>query len=312
MHEPMIPTYRYSVVSSPMSIDLNEDHTHTLFSTIHQVSSSSSSLSTSILFNPDQAQGGFCYCESKHLQEAQKIVCFGGSCDHQAEKIEKRSDLELRLWEKEECDNLQGEDSSTNWMPPKMRMVRKIMVSDQTGSHKADISNSKQMKAKEKNPTLSQLVTDDSNYNSSSNNNSVTARVCADCHTTKTPLWRTGPTGPKSLCNACGIRQRKARRAIAAAATTAKGTNRLEAKKSEVKKGKKLHSKGKKPKTGSAPVLVKKKRKPAKHRKKFSAFEDLSVRFQQVFPQDEKEAAILLMALSHGLLHGFPSDRYIS
>lgn len=71
------------------------------------------------------------------------------------------------------------------------------MVSDQTGSHKADISNSKQMKAKEKNPTLSQLVTDDSNYNSSSNNNSVTARVCADCHTTKTPLWRTGPTGPK-------------------------------------------------------------------------------------------------------------------
>lgn len=22
-------------------------------------------------------------------------------------------------------------------------------------------------------------------------------RVCADCHTTKTPLWRSGPTGPK-------------------------------------------------------------------------------------------------------------------
>ncbi|WVZ20655.1 hypothetical protein V8G54_007977 [Vigna mungo] len=308
MHEPMIPNYRYSVVSSPMSIDLNEDHTHTLFSTIHQVSSSS----TSILFNPDQAQGGFCYCESKHLQEAQKIVCFGGSWDHQAEKIEKKSDLELRLWEKEECDNLQREDSSTSWMPSKMRMVRKIMVSDQTSSHKADISKSKQMKAKEKNPTLSQLVTDDSNYSSSSNNNSVTARVCADCHTTKTPLWRTGPTGPKSLCNACGIRQRKARRAIVTAATTANGTKRLEAKKSEAKKGKKLHSKGKKLKTGSAPVLVKKKRKPAKHGKKFGAFEDLSVRFQQVFPQDEKEAAILLMALSHGLLHGFPSDRYIS
>nr|CAD1845011.1 unnamed protein product [Ananas comosus var. bracteatus] len=24
-----------------------------------------------------------------------------------------------------------------------------------------------------------------------------------------TPLWRTGPDGPKSLCNACGIRYRK-------------------------------------------------------------------------------------------------------
>ncbi|EEE65910.1 protein CYTOKININ-RESPONSIVE GATA TRANSCRIPTION FACTOR 1-like [Oryza sativa Japonica Group] len=41
-------------------------------------------------------------------------------------------------------------------------------------------------------------------------------RVCSDCNTTKTPLWRSGPCGPKSLCNACGIRQRKARRAMMA------------------------------------------------------------------------------------------------
>lgn len=46
-------------------------------------------------------------------------------------------------------------------------------------------------------------------------------RVCSDCSTTKTPLWRSGPCGPKSLCNACGIRQRKARRAMAAAAAAA-------------------------------------------------------------------------------------------
>ncbi|CAM0885676.1 unnamed protein product [Alopecurus aequalis] len=37
-------------------------------------------------------------------------------------------------------------------------------------------------------------------------------KACADCLTTKTPLWRGGPTGPKSLCNACGIRYRKRRR----------------------------------------------------------------------------------------------------
>ncbi|GLT37964.1 hypothetical protein SLA2020_122430 [Shorea laevis] len=40
-------------------------------------------------------------------------------------------------------------------------------------------------------------------------------KCCTDCKTTKTPLWRGGPAGPKSLCNACGIRYRKKRRAIA-------------------------------------------------------------------------------------------------
>lgn len=70
-------------------------------------------------------------------------------------------------------------------------------------------------------------------------------KTCADCGTTKTPLWRGGPAGPKvidppapicsgsnlhlaslwswfsdpcsllqSLCNACGIRSRKKRRAF--------------------------------------------------------------------------------------------------
>ncbi|ESQ32205.1 hypothetical protein EUTSA_v10005181mg [Eutrema salsugineum] len=39
-----------------------------------------------------------------------------------------------------------------------------------------------------------------------------TIRCCSDCKTTKTPMWRGGPSGPKSLCNACGIRLRKQRR----------------------------------------------------------------------------------------------------
>ncbi|KAL3369464.1 hypothetical protein AABB24_010018 [Solanum stoloniferum] len=39
-------------------------------------------------------------------------------------------------------------------------------------------------------------------------------KTCADCGTTKTPLWRGGPSGPKSLCNACGIKSRKKRRAF--------------------------------------------------------------------------------------------------
>jgi hypothetical protein len=31
-------------------------------------------------------------------------------------------------------------------------------------------------------------------------------RACAHCGSRKTPMWRNGPVGPKTLCNACGIR----------------------------------------------------------------------------------------------------------
>ncbi|XP_028781930.1 GATA transcription factor 16-like [Neltuma alba] len=34
-------------------------------------------------------------------------------------------------------------------------------------------------------------------------------KICRDCHTRTTPLWRAGPDGPRSLCNACGLRFRK-------------------------------------------------------------------------------------------------------
>ncbi|CAH8388564.1 unnamed protein product [Eruca vesicaria subsp. sativa] len=39
-----------------------------------------------------------------------------------------------------------------------------------------------------------------------------TVRCCSDCKTIKTPMWRGGPSGPKSLCNACGIRFMRQRR----------------------------------------------------------------------------------------------------
>ncbi|CAN4111004.1 unnamed protein product [Withania somnifera] len=44
---------------------------------------------------------------------------------------------------------------------------------------------------------------------SSGNETTGIAKSCSDCKTTKTPLWRSGPFGPKSLCNACGIKYRK-------------------------------------------------------------------------------------------------------
>lgn len=37
------------------------------------------------------------------------------------------------------------------------------------------------------------------------------ARRCLHCATDKTPQWRTGPMGPKTLCNACGVRYKSGR-----------------------------------------------------------------------------------------------------
>ncbi|KAK4741877.1 hypothetical protein SAY87_025465 [Trapa incisa] len=36
-------------------------------------------------------------------------------------------------------------------------------------------------------------------------------RSCLHCGVTKTPQWREGPMGPKTLCNACGVRYRSGR-----------------------------------------------------------------------------------------------------
>ncbi|KAL1547763.1 putative GATA transcription factor 22 [Salvia divinorum] len=123
-------------------------------------------------------------------------------------------------------------------------------------------------------------------------------RVCSDCHTTKTPLWRSGPKGPKSLCNACGIRQRKARRAMAVAAANGGEAPPLpmKAKASQFKKRCKVGYGGSSTSNSNGKKME---------------FEDFLINLSnklalihRVFPQDEKEAAILLMALSSGLVHG--------
>ncbi|XP_019184900.1 PREDICTED: GATA transcription factor 12-like [Ipomoea nil] len=41
--------------------------------------------------------------------------------------------------------------------------------------------------------------------------NNSEGRRCLHCDTDKTPQWRTGPMGPKTLCNACGVRYKSGR-----------------------------------------------------------------------------------------------------
>ncbi|KAL2460079.1 GATA transcription factor 5 [Abeliophyllum distichum] len=47
--------------------------------------------------------------------------------------------------------------------------------------------------------------------NGSVSGSSQTLRRCTHCHVQKTPQWRTGPLGPKTLCNACGVRYKSGR-----------------------------------------------------------------------------------------------------
>uniref|UniRef100_A0A0E0CI19 GATA-type domain-containing protein n=1 Tax=Oryza meridionalis TaxID=40149 RepID=A0A0E0CI19_9ORYZ len=107
-----------------------------------------------------------------------------------------------------ESNNKQHANGSTSkWMstpPVKMRIIRKGAATDPEGG------------AVRKPRRRAQAHQDESQQQQQQALGVV--RVCSDCNTTKTPLWRSGPCGPKSLCNACGIRQRKARRAMAAAA----------------------------------------------------------------------------------------------
>lgn len=42
-------------------------------------------------------------------------------------------------------------------------------------------------------------------------NASQPVRKCMHCDITKTPQWRAGPMGPKTLCNACGVRYKSGR-----------------------------------------------------------------------------------------------------
>lgn len=110
------------------------------------------------------------------------------------------------------------------------------------------------------------------------------------------------------------------------AAASANGTIVVAAGTSSMKRNNKLQKKKENKSkiecasTATATTHIKRKRKlgvgapkpitqPPQSRNKFG-FEDLTLSLsnnlalQQVFPQDEKEAAILLMALSYGLVHG--------
>ncbi|XVE97990.1 hypothetical protein REPUB_Repub03eG0066700 [Reevesia pubescens] len=305
----MTSSNRYSSLY-PFPIDLNEDDQHQLFSLKSQPSSS---LTCPIFFNPPvQEQAGYYQREPQQFQDQEDQAKIYVPQDG---PLESDSGLKLSIWKKEERVESNHENNSAKWMSSKMGMMRKMMSSDHT-----DLSNSSTLNF-EVQKQQSSSSPDNSSNASYNNNNNNTIRVCADCNTTKTPLWRSGPRGPKSLCNACGIRQRKARRAMAAAAAAAAANGTIVAAETTPSMKNKVQHKAKKLSNGCVPQLKNKKCKlssQSQGRKKL-CFEDLRIilseksAFHGVFPQDEKEAAILLIRdLNCGCGHVFGRVAFIT
>ncbi|KAK4479073.1 hypothetical protein RD792_014584 [Penstemon davidsonii] len=343
--------------SLPSPFDQDHDDQAQLhhFAPNHRLASSSSSVACHFFFDSTQEYYHRDQLYPQHHQEVDNYGYRGGSSSTYGIKNKvEASGLKLTLWKKE-VDHVPENKNNMNpagvkWMSSKMRLMQKMknnpnrVPNDDRKLHQASYN----------------VETDLSSNNSSYNNNSNPIRVCSDCNTTKTPLWRSGPKGPKvincfcsvknkmshmdqilklsnphmfltdsyllsdrllnnishllqSLCNACGIRQRKARRAMAAA--TANDTSPPPPPPLAMKI-KVQHKEKNNNNTIGENGHVKKRLKMADDAGSTSSngqkvgFEDFLINlseklaFHRVFPEDEKDAAILLMALSSGLVHG--------
>ncbi|CAD6207483.1 unnamed protein product [Miscanthus lutarioriparius] len=132
-------------------------------------------------------------------------------------------------------------------------------------------------------------------------------KACTECHTTKTPLWRGGPCGPMSLCNACGIRYRKKRREAMGLDSSSKAGGG----------GNEQQQQRKKKATAAAAAAAASKREREREKAADEVTVELrAVRFgkEVVLKQrrrmrrrrrlgEEERAAILLMALSSGVVY---------
>ncbi|MFS7916665.1 putative transcription factor C2C2-GATA family [Helianthus anomalus] len=291
----------------------DQHHEHQFLSPNSQAPSSSNPLTCHLFFNPitTHDQDGVFNRESHPSQNEDDSFGSQAYDDHRVESQDERvtdtGGLKFSLWKRETYDHM-NDDNQLKWMSSKMRVMFKMKKTDPPTLNTLP-STAKDLKLEDhrdhKEPTTSPMD-ESATYSNTINitcSNNIPIRVCSDCNTTKTPLWRSGPQGPKSLCNACGIRQRKARKAMAMAAAAAVETDEcvFSDKPTSLKATKVLHKK----QNNGIFTKYKKKQSPARKNR----VEELLVRlskslaFHRVFPQDEKEAAILLMALSCGYVH---------
>ncbi|KAK1413861.1 hypothetical protein QVD17_29597 [Tagetes erecta] len=294
-------------------------HTHQFLNPNSQPSSSSTRSLTTHLFLSSNDQNGV-FTSELHSQQYQH---------HEDDNVGSQP------YNDNGINNMNNDLHQVKWMCSKMRVMLKMKKSnDQVPMNQNTYSMTTSRDIK-----LEEQETDNSS------NSTSPVRVCSDCNTTKTPLWRSGPQGPKSLCNACGIRQRKARRAMAAAAAAAAENDNnfvLDDRPiiTPLKVSKTHHKDHRKPIYNKGHVTKYKKRQYSKqitttsppqqspsspslspspspspttssssHPARKMTMEDYlaslskNLTFYNVLPQDEKEAAILLMAISCGYAH---------
>ncbi|MCL7034966.1 hypothetical protein MKW94_014382 [Papaver nudicaule] len=86
---------------------------------------------------------------------------------------------------------------------------RLLVLSPTTSSSESDVLSNNNSSRKSMKVIVSRKK---ENSDGSSVGNVVgDGRKCLHCATDKTPQWRTGPLGPKTLCNACGVRYKSGR-----------------------------------------------------------------------------------------------------
>ncbi|KAJ0797204.1 putative transcription factor C2C2-GATA family [Helianthus annuus] len=110
-------------------------------------------------------------------------------------------------------------------------------------------------------------------------------KCCTDCQTTTTPLWRGGPAGPKSLCNACGIKYNKKRRSQ----MSGYDKSRRKTSKNAKRNGDLLKVRV---------MVIDQKQQQQQQQRKRSSYERGKPWWNKL--REEEQAAILLMAISCG------------
>ncbi|XP_076929955.1 uncharacterized protein LOC143594567 [Bidens hawaiensis] len=291
-------------------------HSHQFLSPISRSSSSSESLTTRMFLNSNNQNGIF----NRDLESPQyqhEGDNFGSQAynDHGIE-----NDMNTNLHQ-------------VKWMSSKMRVMLKMKKSDHPLNLNTHSSTSTEIAKLEEHKLSSSPMEETDNSSNITSSNNIPIRVCSDCNTTKTPLWRSGPRGPKSLCNACGIRQRKARRVLAVAAAAAAATEKgnssifndqftapikvMKTQHKNIKKPNKVHATKYKKRQYSKQIITTittttipspPPSSPASSPVRKNCVEEFLVSlskkyltlYNHVLPQDEREAAILLMALSCG------------
>lgn len=98
-----------------------------------------------------------------------------------------------------------GENMQPNVISTKASLEFENVVESQIVGKKPKLASGESKKKKKMKMPLPAAPAD------SNQDASQPIRKCMHCEITKTPQWRAGPMGPKTLCNACGVRYKSGR-----------------------------------------------------------------------------------------------------